>query len=189
MSMADQLSWLERPVHTRQVVGSNPTSATIPRPVGQAVKTRPSHGCNMGSIPVRVTNTQKAGQKSCFFYFLCVGDPYEESHPATQVAWVRICHSEIEELALQTESAQIFASGEIPVQALRSGCLCLFSFTIIARENNWLTFSIKEIYGYQSFAFWYIYCERWLFLVRFLCKINKNNSFIIVYDINIKRFL
>ena len=25
------------------------------RPVGQAVKTRPFHGCNMGSIPVRVT--------------------------------------------------------------------------------------------------------------------------------------
>ena len=24
-------------------------------PVGQAVKTRPFHGCNMGSIPVRVT--------------------------------------------------------------------------------------------------------------------------------------
>ena len=29
------------------------------RPVGQAVKTRPFHGCNMGSIPVRVTNTNK----------------------------------------------------------------------------------------------------------------------------------
>ncbi len=27
------------------------------RPVGQAVKTRPFHGCNMGSIPVRVTKT------------------------------------------------------------------------------------------------------------------------------------
>ena len=26
-------------------------------PVGQAVKTRPFHGCNMGSIPVRVTKT------------------------------------------------------------------------------------------------------------------------------------
>ena len=26
------------------------------RPVGQAVKTRPFHGCNMGSIPVRVMN-------------------------------------------------------------------------------------------------------------------------------------
>ena len=46
------------------------------RPVGQAVKTLASHAENMGSIPVRVTNTQKAGQKSCFFFFLCVGDPY-----------------------------------------------------------------------------------------------------------------
>ena len=29
------------------------------RPVGQAVKTRPFHGCNMGSIPVRVTSKTK----------------------------------------------------------------------------------------------------------------------------------
>ena len=28
------------------------------RPVGQAVKTRPFHGCNMGSIPVRVTKQE-----------------------------------------------------------------------------------------------------------------------------------
>ena len=34
-------------------MGSSPISA--PRRVGQAVKTRPFHGCNMGSIPVRVT--------------------------------------------------------------------------------------------------------------------------------------
>ena len=27
-------------------------------PVGQAVKTRPFHGCNMGSIPVRVTSAK-----------------------------------------------------------------------------------------------------------------------------------
>ena len=42
-------------------MGSSPISATNlsqsvgMRPVGQAVKTRPFHGCNMGSIPVRVT--------------------------------------------------------------------------------------------------------------------------------------
>ena len=29
-------------------------------PVGQAVKTRPFHGCNMGSIPVRVTKRNKS---------------------------------------------------------------------------------------------------------------------------------
>ena len=30
------------------------TSPGSSRPVGQVVKTRPFHGCNMGSIPVRV---------------------------------------------------------------------------------------------------------------------------------------
>ena len=39
------------------------------RPVGQAVKTRPFHGCNMGSIPVRVTNSEKAPQQWCFSFF------------------------------------------------------------------------------------------------------------------------
>ena len=79
--------WLEHPVHTRQVIGSNPISAT--RPVGQAVKTRPFHGCNMGSIPVRVTTPEKSTlQKSAFFIF-GRGDPYAESHPAANAAWVR----------------------------------------------------------------------------------------------------
>ena len=38
----------------RVVVGSSPTGGAI-RPVGQAVKTPPFHGGNMGSNPVRVT--------------------------------------------------------------------------------------------------------------------------------------
>ena len=65
-------------VHTRMVVGSNPTSATkektaftvfsldpkvytknILRLVGQVVKTRPFHGCNTGSTPVRVTKSEQ----------------------------------------------------------------------------------------------------------------------------------
>ena len=33
-----------------------PFKGTLLRPVGQVVKTRPFHGCNMGSSPVRVTN-------------------------------------------------------------------------------------------------------------------------------------
>ncbi len=45
----------EHPVHTRQVVGSSPTSATISWPVGQAVKTPPFHGGNRSSILLRVT--------------------------------------------------------------------------------------------------------------------------------------
>ena len=44
------------------------------RPVGQAVKTRPFHGCNMGSIPVRVTSKTKALHLECFFRFVVI--PY-----------------------------------------------------------------------------------------------------------------
>ena len=55
--MAAWLSWLERPVHTREVTGSTPVAATIfLRPLGQAVKTPPFHGGNRGSIPLGVTN-------------------------------------------------------------------------------------------------------------------------------------
>ena len=39
------------------------------RPVGQAVKTRPFHGCNMGSIPVRVT--KKTKHHFCGALFFC----------------------------------------------------------------------------------------------------------------------
>ena len=34
-------------------------------PVGQAVKTRPFHGCNMGSIPVRVTKIKLSRTLRC----------------------------------------------------------------------------------------------------------------------------
>ena len=44
---------VEHSVHTRSVICSSQIAAT--RPVGQAVKTPPFHGGNMGSIPVRVT--------------------------------------------------------------------------------------------------------------------------------------
>ena len=47
---------VEYPVHTRYVTCSNQVAAT--RPVGQAVKTPPFHGGNMGSIPVRVTKKE-----------------------------------------------------------------------------------------------------------------------------------
>ena len=46
------------------------------RPVGQEVKTRPFHGCNMGSIPVRVIKAFK--QRLERFYFL----PARESNRA-----------------------------------------------------------------------------------------------------------
>ena len=38
------------------------------RPVGQAVKTRPFHGCNMGSIPVRVRKKETDTKVSVFFF-------------------------------------------------------------------------------------------------------------------------
>ena len=39
------------------------------RPVGQAVKTPPFHGGNMGSIPVRVTNQEQLPNGSCSLTF------------------------------------------------------------------------------------------------------------------------
>ena len=48
---------VEYPVHTRSVTCSSQVAAT--RPVGQAVKTPPFHGGNMGSIPVRVTKKER----------------------------------------------------------------------------------------------------------------------------------
>ena len=53
--MAAWLSWLEHAVHTRRVVGSSPTAATIIWPIGQAVKTPPFHGGYRGSNPLWVT--------------------------------------------------------------------------------------------------------------------------------------
>ena len=50
---------VEHSVHTRSVICSSQIAATI-RPVGQAVKTPPFHGGNMGSIPVRVTKNRQA---------------------------------------------------------------------------------------------------------------------------------
>ena len=55
---------VEYPVHTRYVICSNQIAAT--RPVGQAVKTPPFHGGNMGSIPVRVTKKEIGFCRSLF---------------------------------------------------------------------------------------------------------------------------
>ena len=56
---------VEYPVHTRYVTCSNQVAAT--RPVGQAVKTPPFHGGNMGSIPVRVTKKERSNRFVLFF--------------------------------------------------------------------------------------------------------------------------
>ena len=56
---------VEYPVHTRSVTCSSQVAAT--RPVGQAVKTPPFHGGNMGSIPVRVTKKDTTLLGGVFF--------------------------------------------------------------------------------------------------------------------------
>ena len=56
---------VEYPVHTRYVTCSSQVAAT--RPVGQAVKTPPFHGGNMGSIPVRVTKKDTHHPVCVFF--------------------------------------------------------------------------------------------------------------------------
>ncbi len=56
---------VEHSVHTRSVICSSQIAAT--RPVGQAVKTPPFHGGNMGSIPVRVTKKRRLLWQSPFF--------------------------------------------------------------------------------------------------------------------------
>ncbi len=43
-------------------------------PVGQAVKTRPFHGCNMGSIPVRVTKKKNRHESVCFSFYIILGN-------------------------------------------------------------------------------------------------------------------
>ncbi len=56
---------VEHSVHTRSVICSSQIAAT--RPVGQAVKTPPFHGGNMGSIPVRVTKKETIHSDGFFF--------------------------------------------------------------------------------------------------------------------------
>ena len=62
-------------------MGSSPIPAT--RPVGQAVKTRPFHGCNMGSIPVRVTKKEQGTQRAPCSYLLSLRfeNPSKEYRP------------------------------------------------------------------------------------------------------------
>ena len=66
---------VEYPVHTRSVTCSSQVAAT--RPVGQAVKTPPFHGGNMGSIPVRVTK-KKTHTYRCVSFFIAL----RESNPS-----------------------------------------------------------------------------------------------------------
>ena len=57
-------------------------------PVGQAVKTRPFHGCNMGSIPVRVINKKTGFVPVFFVYYPRTGNRHTQN--ACVLNWVRI---------------------------------------------------------------------------------------------------
>ena len=61
---------VEHSVHTRSVICSSQIAAT--RPVGQAVKTPPFHGGNMGSSPVRVTKKKDPATPRGCRIFLCL---------------------------------------------------------------------------------------------------------------------
>ena len=54
----------------RYQIKAQQSCAFLIRPVGQAVKTPPFHGGNMGSIPVRVTKKQSTFV-GCFFTYRC----------------------------------------------------------------------------------------------------------------------
>ena len=58
---------VEHSVHTRSVICSSQIAAT--RPVGQAVKTPPFHGGNMGSIPVRVTKKEQPSNRMVVLFW------------------------------------------------------------------------------------------------------------------------
>ena len=86
---------VEHSVHTRSVICSSQIAATI-RPVGQAVKTPPFHGGNMGSIPVRVTKKKRSSSDGRFFLcsyaeastsFECKHFPIEDGRCASTAAF------------------------------------------------------------------------------------------------------
>ena len=81
---------VEYPVHTRSVTCSSQVAAT--RPVGQAVKTPPFHGGNMGSIPVRVTR-KKHLRKQVLFSMISVPVGTEDIADAMISALQMICAS------------------------------------------------------------------------------------------------
>ena len=84
--MADQLSWLERPVHTRQVVGSNPTSAT--KTLGPLVK-RLRHGpftaVTWVRFPYGSPQIKRIPPRYPFYLFFTVTRMRNRTHSRTQI--------------------------------------------------------------------------------------------------------
>ena len=84
------------------------------RPVGQAVKTRPFHGCNMGSIPVRVTKPEKAlrfGVLSSFYRVWC---PYKETNRVLPLVVTKY-----QTVPLRAYITIIYSPGKIPLGGMR----------------------------------------------------------------------
>ena len=92
-------SAVEQSAVNRWVVGSNPTWGVNPEtgrglwPDGQAVKTRPFHGCNPGSIPGRVINiwrrSQVVRQRSATP--LCIGSNPIDASLKQSILWAVFC--------------------------------------------------------------------------------------------------
>ena len=74
------------------------------RLVGQAVKTRPFHGCNSGSIPLRVTNGKKTPEEGVFFSFP-TRSPMSNLEKLSFSA-VRICREERVKLACKRQACK-----------------------------------------------------------------------------------
>ena len=93
---------VEHSVHTRSVICSSQIAAT--RPVGQAVKTPPFHGGNMGSIPVRVTKKKPSNRMVSFLLSVCRSESIGFDHKHFAIArWPRCTASRL--LAKPKENA------------------------------------------------------------------------------------
>ena len=118
-------------------MGSSPIPAT--RPVGQAVKTPPFHGGNMGSIPVRVTKKGTGAHKcSCSFF----ADPSRTHFVRKAHDWVRISRPKIgkrlaQQGILQAVSVQIFAPrAKFPCVRELSCAQRTIGFAYLARRSE-----------------------------------------------------
>ena len=79
------------------------------RPGGQEVKTRPFHGCNMGSIPVRVTIEKRTPFSRCpFFYVIRTQDRTHSRRPCASNMGSKHCSA--------ASVSEALSGGQIPVR-------------------------------------------------------------------------
>ncbi len=87
------------------------------RPVGQAVKTRPFHGCNMGSIPVRVT--KKGSRTNVLLFFFVSRTHIEHTPSAAHLEYGFAFAARRSESSLLRRRASKYSFAEIPVLLVR----------------------------------------------------------------------